>query len=165
RSYKQWEEGGVAPQVVFEVVSEGNSIQELTREKKRFYEQYGAEEYYIYDPDTGRWSGFIRQGNTLRPIEAMEGWVSPRLGIRFGVGHEADPGVYDPEGNRFASYLELRAALEQAIEQERARAEEARRQAEQERQRAEEERQRAARAEAELQRLRQLLREHGIDVD
>lgn len=172
RSYKQWEEGGIAPQVVFEVVSEGNSEQELEHDKKNFYEQYGAEEYYIYNPDTGRWKGFIREGGVLRPIETMEGWISPRLGIRFGVGREADPGVYDTEGNRFPSYLELREALERAIEQERLRAEEARQRAEQERQRAqlehqraEQERQRAEQAEAELQRLRQLLRERGIELE
>jgi len=146
------------PQVVFEVVSEGNSEHELEHEKKNFYEQYGVEEYYIYNPDTGRWKGFIREGGVLRPIETMEGWISPRLGIRFGVGREADPGVYDTEGNRFRSYLELREALERAIEQERQRAEEARRRAEQERQRAEQ-------AEAELQRLRQLLCERGIELE
>lgn len=158
RAYKQWEEGSIAPQVVFEVVSEGNSEHELEHEKKNFYEQYGVEEYYIYNPDTGRWKGFIREGGVLRPIETMEGWISPRLGIRFGVGREADPGVYDTEGNRFRSYLELREALERAIEQERQRAEEARRRAEQERQRAEQ-------AEAELQRLRQLLCERGIELE
>jgi len=161
RSYKQWEEGNIAPQVVFEVVSESNSEQELEQDKKAFYELHGAEEYYIYNPDTGRWKGFLRQNGRLVEIPEMEGWVSPRLGIRFERGQEADPGVYDTEGNRFAGYLELRRALELAIERERARAEQERLLREQERQRAEQERmlreqlaQRLAELEAELRRLR-----------
>ena len=51
-SYKQWEEGGIAPQVVFEVLSPGNRAAEMER-KFQFYERYGVEEYYIYDPDNG----------------------------------------------------------------------------------------------------------------
>jgi hypothetical protein len=72
----------------------------------------------------------------------MHGWVSPRLGIRF----ELDSGVlqlYTPDGERFATYVEL---LEQR-EQERQRAE-------QERQRAEQERQRAEQAEQLVERYR-----------
>jgi Uma2 family endonuclease len=49
-SYRQWEEGGIAPQVVFELLSPGNRAGKMIR-KFRFYEQYGVEEYYIYDPD------------------------------------------------------------------------------------------------------------------
>jgi Uma2 family endonuclease len=45
-SYKQWEEGGLAPQVVFEVLSPGNRLAEMIR-KFQFYDQYGVEEYYI----------------------------------------------------------------------------------------------------------------------
>jgi Uma2 family endonuclease len=47
-SYKQWEEAGVAPQVVFEVLSPGNRPAETIR-KFRFYKRYGVEEYYIYN--------------------------------------------------------------------------------------------------------------------
>ena len=66
-SYKQWEESGIAPQAVFEILSPNNRVPEMER-KFRFYEQYGVEEYYIYDPDEvelfGRpgqsWSGDYR---------------------------------------------------------------------------------------------------------
>ena len=57
----QWEEGGVAPQVVFEICSPANTIAMMTR-KFRFYERHGVEEYYLYDPDTGELSGWQRQG-------------------------------------------------------------------------------------------------------
>src|SRR6266542_1827009 len=42
-SYKVWEEGGIFPQVVFEVLSPGNRPGEMAR-KLLFYERYGAEE-------------------------------------------------------------------------------------------------------------------------
>ncbi len=46
RSYKQWEEGGIAPQVVFEVLSPGNTPKEMT-DKLRFYQRFGVEEYDV----------------------------------------------------------------------------------------------------------------------
>jgi hypothetical protein len=76
----------------------------------------------------------------------MEGWISPRLGIRFGI-ERGELQLYQPNGERFATYVEL---MEQR-EQERQRAE-------QERQRAEQERQRAERLAARLRAL-------GIDPE
>ncbi|MCS6923534.1 MAG: Uma2 family endonuclease [Fimbriimonadales bacterium] len=124
-SYKQWEEGNIAPQVVFEVVSPGNTLADWGF-KYAFYDRFGVQEYYIYDPDTGQWYGALRKGELLEPIENMEGWVSPLLGIRFERGQDDDPGVYDSEGNRFVRFEEVKAALRAAIaraEQERQRAE------------------------------------------
>jgi Uma2 family endonuclease len=138
-SYKQWEEGSIPPQVVFEVVSPSNTREEWDA-KLAFYEQYGVEEYYIYDPDTSVWRGYVREGGKLAAIGEMAGWVSPLLGIRFCVGSGVDPGVYAPSGERFVGYVEVRRALEAAV----ARELEARRRAEQ---------------------LAQKLRELGIDPD
>jgi Uma2 family endonuclease len=145
-SYKQWEEDNIPPQVVFEVVSPGNTQEEWDA-KLAFYEQYGVLEYYIYDPDTSEWRGYVREGGKLAVIEAMEGWVSPLLGIRFGRGSGTDPGVYAPSGERFVGYVEVRRALELAV----ARELEARRREEAARQRAEQ--------------LAQKLRELGIEPD
>jgi len=138
-SYKQWEEGNIPPQVVFEVVSPGNTQEEWDA-KLKFYRQHGVQEYYIYDPDTSEWRGYVREGGKLVEIGEMAGWVSPLLGIRFGVGSGVDPGVYAPSGERFVGYVALRRALEAAV----ARELEARRRAEQ---------------------LAQKLRELGIDPD
>ena len=46
-AYKQWEEAGIAPQVVFEILSPGNRSGEMLR-KLNFYQRHGVEEYYIY---------------------------------------------------------------------------------------------------------------------
>jgi hypothetical protein len=155
-SYKQWEEDNIPPQVVFEVASPGNTQAEWDA-KLAFYEQYGVLEYYIYDPDTSEWRGYVREGGKLAVIEAMEGWVSPLLGIRFGRGSGTDPGVYAPSGERFVGYVEVRRALELAV----ARELEARRREEAARQRAEQEHAEAAAPE----QLAQKLRELGIEPD
>lgn len=164
--YLQWEEGGVAPQVVFEILSPSNRHAAMI-EKFRFYEKYGVAEYYMYDPDMGTLDGWIRQNGTLAPIPQMDGWVSPLLGIRFTL-EEGALVVYRPDGERFVPYVELRRRYEQTqeeLEKERLRAEWAQREAEQERLRAEK-----AQREAEQERLRaeqlaQRLRDLGIDPE
>ncbi|MGF1576789.1 MAG: Uma2 family endonuclease [Cyanophyceae cyanobacterium] len=109
-SYRQWEEDGIPPQVVFEILSPGNSFRKML-EKLRFYERYGVQEYYLYDPDVGTLEGFLRQQDELIPIPEMEGWNSPRLGIRFGlVGLDLD--LRDPEGKPFVSFGEALAQAE-----------------------------------------------------
>jgi Uma2 family endonuclease len=108
-SYKQWEEGGIAPQVVFEILSPSNYQPEMDR-KRLFYETYGVEEYYSYDPDRLRLRGWIRQGDELEELPEMDGWVSPRMGIRFSFTNK-DLQIYRPDGQRFLSSVELNQAL------------------------------------------------------
>jgi Uma2 family endonuclease len=124
-SYKQWEEGGIAPQVVFEVLSPGNRPGEMKR-KFQFYEQYGVEEYYIYDPFRGSLEGWRRRGGKLKKIARMQGYVSPRLGIRFEPGKGQDNlTIISRRGEPFLTPLEmsrLRAEAEQRVEAERHRA-------------------------------------------
>jgi len=112
-SYLQWRENHIAPQVVFEILSPGNRPQEMLR-KFMFYQRYGVEEYYVYDPDDRELTGFIRKGSSLEEIEPMSGWVSPLLGIRFELT-QGDLDIYDPNGRKFQTFLEL----EQQREQER----------------------------------------------
>jgi Uma2 family endonuclease len=165
-SYLQWLEGGVAPQVVFEVLSPRNTAPEMAR-KRAFYGQYGVEEYYEYDPDRGHLRGWQRRGNRLEGIADMRGWVSPRLGVRFDL-EGGELRLFGPDERAFASYVEVEAEREQATrraEQERARAEQERARAEQERARAEQERARAEQANQRAAHLAARLRALGIDPD
>jgi hypothetical protein len=120
----QWQEEGIVPQVVFEILSPSNTATEMTR-KFRFYEQYGVEESYVYDPYEGEFSGWQRLGDHLVMIEPLARWVSPRLGTRFVlVGGEL--AVYGPENRRLLIYDEIETAWSQAEQraiQERQRAE------------------------------------------
>lgn len=144
-SYRQWEEGGIPPQVVFEILSPGDTPAELER-KRLFYERYGVEECYYLGPEHGRAQGWVRREGALIPIPEMNGWRSPRLGIRFQV-EDGEIILFSPDGQRFRTWTEL--AQERERERQRAEAE---------RQRAEAERQRA-------DRLAERLRALGVDPD
>jgi Uma2 family endonuclease len=122
-SYRQWVEGGIAPQVVFEILSPGNRLAEMSR-KLYFYEQYGVEEYYIYDPDRIDFTGWIRNEDRLMAIPQGEGsanedatnWISPRLGIRFEIQPDTLR-IYYPDDRPFSSFIELDQLREQAQQQ------------------------------------------------
>jgi Uma2 family endonuclease len=142
-SYLQWREDNIPPQVVFEILSPSNSAKEMIN-KYKFYERYGVEEYYLYNPDTGELTGWLRSGDELAEIEQMIGWVSPRLSIRFEMS-DGELQIYRPDGQLFLSYLELAQKQEQAeVRAEQAEA-------------------RAEKAEAELQALRALLQERPVN--
>lgn len=107
-SFKVWEEGGIFPQVVFEVWSPNNRASAMQK-KFLFYEKYGVEEYYIIYPDfPAHVDAWRREGGKFVEIESINEWVSPRLRIRFNVKPEQLT-VYRPDGSRFLSFLELAA--------------------------------------------------------
>lgn len=151
-SYKQWEEENIAPQVVFEILSPGNKRGEMNR-KLLFYDRFGVDEYYLYDPDKDELSGWLRREGFLDVIDSMVDWVSPQLQIRFDLSAD-ELQIFRPDGQQFLSYVEIAQ-----------RAEEERELAESERQRAEEERQRANTAEDKANRYAEKLREMGIDPE
>lgn len=113
-SYKQWEEG-FPPQVVFEVLSPGNRKGAMER-KFRFYEAYGVEEYYLYNPDSFHLSGWLwnAQQNRLALIDPIDGFTSPRLGVRFDAPSDRELIIRRPDGSPFKTPLEIRAELARA---------------------------------------------------
>ncbi|MEH1783241.1 MAG: Uma2 family endonuclease [Nostoc sp.] len=137
-SYQQWLEDNIPPQVVFEIWSPGNRISKMAK-KLEFYERYGVEEYYLYEPDVVDLTGWQRRNSRLEVIDQMVGWVSPKLGVRFELTEE-ELQIYRPDGDRFLTFLELDQQRQQ-------------------------ERQRAEQAEAQLEALRALLQERGINLD
>lgn len=74
----------------------------------------------------------------MEVIDPIEGWVSPRLGIRFEMAEELQ--IFAPSGEGFMTSVELAQLRDQ-------------------------ERQRAEQAEARSQMLEARLRELGIDPD
>jgi Uma2 family endonuclease len=110
-SYLQWLEDNIPPQVTFEVLSPGNRAGDVTN-KFQFYEHYGVEEYYLWDPDHADLRGWLREGSALRPIPQMNGWISPRLKVRLEVVG-GDLQLYGPDGRKFATYVELVQQREQ----------------------------------------------------
>lgn len=111
-SYRQWEEN-VAPQVVFEILSPGNRAGEMQR-KLEFYERHGTLEYYLYDPDDFYLSGWIRDGAFLRLIDPIDGFSSPRLGIRFDADGTSPWRLRLPSGEALPRYEEIVGAQKRA---------------------------------------------------
>jgi len=123
-SYKNWAEEGVVPQVVGEVWSPSNTRSEK-RKKLSFYEQYGVQEYYSYDPDAPRLQVYLRRNNRLEEVSVVGGFISPLLGIRFHFG-PGEMEVYTPDGRRFerlSEVLERQRILEAELRAEQGRAE------------------------------------------
>jgi len=144
-SYIQYREDNIAPQVVFEIRPH-NDRQTKMNKKLSFYHRHGVEEYYLYDPEKNELEGWQRIEGILEVIEPMEGWISPRLGVRFELGEEGLE-IYRPDGEKFLSYGELE---EQRLL---------------DRQRLQQESQRAEQADQRAERLAAKLRELNIDPD
>jgi len=104
-SYMQWKEGNIAPQVAFEILSPSNKPAEMAR-KLAFYDKYGVQEYYIYNPDEVELLGYLRNGNSLQLIETnMQGFQSPLLGIVFEIEND-ELHIYQAGGLPFLDYEE-----------------------------------------------------------
>ncbi|MEO1403865.1 MAG: Uma2 family endonuclease [Cyanobacteria bacterium J06635_1] len=144
-SYQQWEEDNIPPQVVFEILSPGNRLKEMAK-KFQFYERYGVEEYYVYDPSKIDLIGWQRKDGYLDVIETIQNWVSPRLAVRFVLTDEKLE-IYRPDNEPFLTYTELGKLREQETQ----RAVQAEAQLAQEKKRAD--------------RLAARLKELGVDPD
>ncbi len=137
-SYKQWREDNIAPQVVFEILSPGIRASEMDK-KLELYDRYGVEEYYLYDPEKVNLTGWLRREGKLESIDKLDGWVSPRLKVRFDLtGPELQ--IFTASGDRFLTYLKMGQLKER-------------------------ERQRAEQAEARIKMLSHRLQELGIDPE
>jgi len=172
-SYLQWEENDIPLTVVFEVLSPSNTTQEMD-EKLLFYDEYGVEEYYCYDPDNDELKVWIRGRATLSRVYFQDSFTSPRLGIRFDLtGPEMR--VFQSNGDPFLTYDQLKTLQEEEharAEAQRQRAEQAERLAAEERQRAaeaqrlaDEERQRAAEAQRLAAEQRQRAEEERLRAE
>jgi hypothetical protein len=168
-SYKQWEEAGIAPQVVFEVLSPSNTRDEMAS-KLNFYDRHGVEEYYFLDPYKNNILGWVRQEGRLQSVYPLGGYISPRLGIRFEEDGEVR--LFTPDGREFRTREERVEEIQEelrktalAFEDERTRAIEAIRQLTEEKARAEQERNRAEQERAAKDVLAAKLRELGVNPD
>jgi Uma2 family endonuclease len=115
-SYMQWKESGIAPQVVMEIISPSNDPAEMM-DKLEFYDTYGVEEYYTYNPYKIKFNAWQRQNGHLQYLYQQTSWQSPRLGVTFTVEPEnVKNSMYGlaitrQDGTRFERFMEVYAAL------------------------------------------------------
>jgi len=116
-SYRQWLENDVPMQFVIEIASPSNNYPEMI-DKQYFYEDYGVEEYIIYDPESQFFQAHLRRGSMLRPVRPqLDVYVSERLGgVRFDRSGD-DLVVTYPDGQPFRTATEANALRNQAEEQ------------------------------------------------
>lgn len=150
-SYIQSKEENIPPQVVFEILSPSNTLRAMA-EKLAFYQTYGVEEYYLYNPYTMDLCGWQTSDDQLTVIPEMEEWVSPRLGIRFESKLGESLKIWMPDGRPFLTPVELERQRQAAIKaQQKAET------------RADQAETRADQAETRVEQLAAKLRELGID--
>ncbi len=116
RSYLQWNEDGLGPQVVFEVLSHSNRTGEL-EDKLSFYDEHGVEEYYVINPYDQSVKGYSRRRSELVPVRKMLGFVSPRLGTRFEKV-DGELVLVSPSGRSFQSRAEQVGELSEGLQRE-----------------------------------------------
>jgi len=170
-TYRQWEEANLAPQVVFEILSPSNKTAQGKREmasKLTFYQTYGVEEYYVYDPDDRLLEGWQRQGEQLISIKTIGQWISPRLGIQFEWRSGQEPILRYPDGRPFLSSVDL--AQQADLAQQRAnlaqqQADLAQQRADLAQQQAEQERIQRELAQQRAEKLAAYLRSIGVNPD
>ena len=171
-SYVVWQER-VSPMVIVELLSPGTEDEDMGRTeakaaapptKWQVYEQILQVPYYIlFDRYTDTLTAFVLTDGRYQPVATPDQrvWME-RLNAGIGLWHGTYDGItrlwlrwYDADGQWLPTPAE-------AAQQE---AELARQQAELARQQLETEQQRANQAIADLERLRQQLRDRGIDPD
>lgn len=121
RSYLQWEEGGIAPQVVFEVLSNSNTTGEMLQ-KQLFYEKYGVEEYCLLDPNEAELYVWKREnGKLVMDANVGNQWKSELLNLLFMVENNELTAFY-PNGEEVKNLSDTKAeaAAQKQIAEEQA---------------------------------------------
>ena len=150
KSYQQWNEENIPPQIIFEILSPSNTADEMDM-KLIFFERHGVEEYYIYDPERHILRIFVREDDGLLVVHFDQTWQSPLLGIHFDM---TDNGLVlrCPDGEAFRTFEEVSQEAEVATQR-----------AEAATQRAEAATQRAEAAEKRSQKLAEMLKSLGVE--
>jgi len=166
-SYLQWEENDTPPQVVFEILSPGNTKTEM-KEKFKFYNKYGILEYYTYDPNKLILKGYRRGvGGLLEEIPKMNGWISPNLEIKFEMDKKNGLKMFGPNGEPFREIINIekeRKKEKLRADKEKLRADKEKLRADKEEAEKEKERIRADNAEKKLILLMEKLKASGISI-
>jgi Uma2 family endonuclease len=113
-SYKQWEEQGRPPNVVFEFLSKSNTAEEIL-DKLEFYSAMGCDEFFVYDYRKGKFHAYLREGGrglSFVPLTENGTSRSPLLGVTFGLDEAGKLWVRRPDGLLMETQREIRLRAE-----------------------------------------------------
>jgi Uma2 family endonuclease len=177
-SYVTWQER-INPYVAIELISPGTEPEDLGKKvwdvnqpptKWMVYEQILRIPYYfVFNRYTDELKAFGLMMNRYQPLksEPMGFWL-PEAKIGLGLWSGSYQGVerlwlrwYDEEGNWIATPAEKE---KQRADQEKQRADQEKQRADQEKQRADQEKQRADQEKQENDRLKELLKQAGLEI-
>lgn len=130
-------------------------------DKLEFYDSFGVEEYYTFDPQKQKFNAWHRQHGHLQYLYEQHEWHSSRLDVTFTLeagenSHGYGLVVTRADGSRFETIAEIRTQWKAAQKEaalEKRRAEEEKKRAEEEKKRAEVEKKRADILAAKLREL------------
>jgi Uma2 family endonuclease len=187
-SWVVWNEDGRYPDLVVEFISPSTRRKDVNENAKFYATVFRVPEYFWFDRYRGVLRGYRLSAGGYAPIRAdRRGWLwSEVLGAYVGVWKGEYRGrvfpwlrLWDKDGNLVLTRAEREARERVAREQAEAQAQQERERAERERERAEQERaareqaeaqaqrerEHAEQLQAELERLREILRQQGIESD
>jgi Uma2 family endonuclease len=119
-----WEEGGRLPDVIVELLSPSTKHKDRTEKKDLYARTFRTAEYFLHDPDMRQLEGLRLAGRSYRSIEPDENgrFWSEQLQVFFGIWHGVVEGregdwvrLYRPDGS-------LIPIPEEQVEAERRRA-------------------------------------------
>jgi Uma2 family endonuclease len=113
RSWVVWQEGGIYPNVIVEILSETTAKVDREQKKQIYQDTFRTPDYFWFDPETREFQGFTLISGVYQAIEPNEqGWLwSQQLGLYLGI--------YEDKLRYFTAEGELVPAPEEAARQER----------------------------------------------
>lgn len=159
RSWMVWEEDGMYPNVIVELLSDSTAQTDRGLKKDLYQNTFRTPDYFWFHPETLEFQGFYLVRGRYEALEPNDqGWLwSEELGLYLGI-HNRQLRFFTPEGTLVPTPEEVARVETQRAQTEAQRAEAEAQRAEAEAQRAEAERQRSERMAAKL-------RELGINPD
>ncbi len=109
RTWQNWKEAGLGPQVTIEVLSVVNKEprgRRILADKVVFFEDHGVQEYIELDPEEPSIEVWLRTSAGLMPLGRQHHWYSERLGLTF----KTDTGelkAFGPEGRPLLTLEDL----------------------------------------------------------
>ncbi|WP_392480064.1 Uma2 family endonuclease [Nostoc sp. C110] len=117
KSWVVWEEDGKYPNLIIEILSDSTGDTDKGLKKQIYQDIFRTPDYFWFDPETLEFAGFHLLDGKYQPLEPnTQGWLwSQQLGLYLGVSQE--------KLRFFTSGGELILTPQEAVQQEKERAE------------------------------------------